>query len=61
MLIVKRKEGEKIERLLSRYKKKFKKTKVLQGLKSKKNYKKRSEARREEVNRAKYIQSQKKS
>ena len=57
MLIIKRREGEKIDRLLGRYKKKFRDTKLMKDIKSRKEYTKPSKKRRAEKNRAKYIQS----
>ena len=57
MLIIKVKEGEKIDRVLKRYKNKFNKTKVMQELRDRKNFKKKSVKRREELNKAVYIQN----
>jgi len=57
MLIIKVKEGEKIDRVLKRYKNKFNKTKVMQELRARKNFKKKSVKRREELNKAVYIQN----
>lgn len=61
MLIVERKEGEKIDRLLNRYKKKFRDTKLLKDIRGRKEYIKPSKKRRTEKDRAKYIQSKKSS
>ena len=62
MLIVQVKEGESIERALKRYKRKFKKTKVREESRNRKEFKKTSDRRREEIQKAqyreKYIQSQ---
>lgn len=57
MLIIKVKEGEKIDRVLKRYKNKFNKTKIMQELRDRKNFKKKSVKRREELNKAVYIQN----
>jgi small subunit ribosomal protein S21 len=57
MLIIKVKEGEKIERALKRYKNKHRKTKVINEVRDRKNFKKKSVKRREEKNKAIYIQS----
>jgi len=56
MLIIKVKDGEKIERALKRYKNKHRKTKVMQEVRERKNFKKKSEKKREEKNKAIYIQ-----
>jgi small subunit ribosomal protein S21 len=56
MLIIKVKEGEKIERALKRYKNKHRKTKVMNEVRDRKNFKKKSVKRREEKNKAIYIQ-----
>lgn len=57
MLIIKVKEGEKIDRVLKRYKNKFNKTKVMQELRDRKNFKKKSVKRRDELSKAVYIQN----
>lgn len=57
MLIVKVKDGEKIERALKRMKRKYRDTKVLQKLRDNKQYTKPSVARRKQVQKAAYIQS----
>jgi small subunit ribosomal protein S21 len=57
MLIVKVKEGEKIERALKRMKRKFRDTKVLQNLRDRQYYTKPSEAHRKMVEKATYIQA----
>jgi len=61
MLIIKVKEGEKIERALKRYKNKHRKTKVMNEVRDRKNFKKKSVKRREEKNKAIYIQKLKDS
>lgn len=62
MLIVQVKEGESIERALKRYKRKFKKTKVREEIRNRKEFKKPSDRRREEIQKAqyreRYLQSQ---
>lgn len=57
MLIVKVKEGEKIERALKRLKRKYRDTKVLQNLRDKKQFTKPSVAKRKQMQKAQYIQS----
>lgn len=57
MLIVKVKDGEKIERALKRMKRKYRDTKVLQKLRDNKQYTKPSVANRKQVQKAVYIQS----
>ena len=57
MLIIKVKEGEKIERALKRYKTKYTKTKIGKELRERKNFKKKSVKRRDELNKAIYIQN----
>lgn len=57
MLIVKVKEGEKIERALKRMKRKYRNTKVLQNLRNNKHFTKPSVARRKLIQKASYIQS----
>ncbi|MGO3708107.1 MAG: 30S ribosomal protein S21 [Mesonia hippocampi] len=57
MLIVKVKDGEKIERALKRLKRKFKDTKVLQKLREKQHYTKKSVSKRKQLQKAAYIQS----
>jgi len=54
MLIIPIKDGENIERALKRYKNKFRKTKQLNTLRSKKHFTKKSEKRREVIAKAKY-------
>lgn len=57
MLVVKVKDGEKIERALKRLKRKFRDTKVLQTLRNKKEFTKPSVAKRQQMKKAEYIQS----
>ncbi len=57
MLIVKVKEGEKIERALKRMKRKFRNTKVLQELRDRRYYTKPSVVNRKKIQKAAYIQS----
>ncbi len=57
MLIVKVKEGEKIERALKRLKRKYRDTKVLQNLRDKKQFTKKSVEKRKQMQKATYIQS----
>ncbi|TCI94777.1 30S ribosomal protein S21 [Tenacibaculum sp. M341] len=54
MLIIKIKEGENIDRALKRYRKKYKNTKLIQEVRRRKEYKKESVRRREEVQKAQY-------
>lgn len=56
MLIIQVKEGEKIDRALKRYKRKYRNTKVRQELRNRKQYIKPSVKRREEVQKARYKQ-----
>jgi len=57
MLIIKVKDGEKIDRALKRLKRKFRDTKVLQTLRDKKEFTKPSVERRQQIKKAEYIQS----
>ncbi len=57
MLIVKVKDGEKIDRALKRMKRKFRNTKVLQNLRDNRYYTKPSVIRRQELQKAAYVQS----
>ena len=57
MLIVKVKDGEKIDRALKRLKRKFRDTQVLQTLRDKKEFTKPSVERRQQIKKAEYIQS----
>lgn len=56
MLIIKVKEGEKIDRALKRLKRKYRNTKVLQNLRDKRYYTKPSVKRRQQNQKAAYIQ-----
>ncbi|RRQ50553.1 30S ribosomal protein S21 [Maribacter algicola] len=56
MLKIEVKEGESIERALKRYKRKYRKTKVLDQIKENKHYKKQSTERREALQKAEYRQ-----
>jgi small subunit ribosomal protein S21 len=57
MLRIPIKKGEDIEKALKRYKRKFQKTQVSKELRSRKEFEKPSVKRRQEVIKAKYIQS----
>ena len=57
MLIVEIKESENIEKALKRYKKKFEKAGILKELRSRQAFTKPSITRREEIIKARYIQS----
>jgi small subunit ribosomal protein S21 len=57
MLIIKVKDGEKIDRALKRLKRKFRDTQVLQNLRDKKEFRKPSVERRQQIKKAQYIQS----
>lgn len=56
MIIVPVKEGENIERALKKFKRKFEKTGVVKELRGRQAYKKPSEARRDEIKKAIYVQ-----
>jgi len=56
MLIINVKSDESIDRALKRYKRKFKKTRVLKELRNRKNFTKPSVKRRNEVLNAEYRQ-----
>ncbi|MFT6796431.1 MAG: small subunit ribosomal protein S21 [Maribacter sp.] len=56
MLKIKVKEGENIDRALKRYKRKFRNTKVLDEIKSRKHYAKPSKLRREDLQKAEYLE-----
>jgi len=56
MLIVKVKDGEKIERALKRLKRKYRDTKTLQRLRDNKHFTKPSVAKRRQLQKAAYIQ-----
>jgi small subunit ribosomal protein S21 len=57
MLIIKVKDGEKIDRALKRLKRKFRDTQVLQTLRNKKEFTKPSVEKRQQLKKAQYIQS----
>ena len=57
MLVIKVKDGEKIDRALKRLKRKFRDTQVLQTLRDKKEFTKPSVERRQKLKKAQYIQS----
>lgn len=57
MLIIKVKDGEKIDRALKRLKRKFRDTKVLQKLREKKEFTKPSVLKRQQLKKAQYIQT----
>jgi len=57
MLIIKVKDGEKIDRALKRLKRKFRDTKVLQNLRDNKEFTKPSVLRRQQIKKAQYVQS----
>jgi len=56
MLIFDRKDGETIDRLLKRYKRKHRQVQVAKDLRKRKHFTKRSVLRREELMKASYIQ-----
>lgn len=56
MLIVKVKEGEKIDRALKRLKRKYRNTKVLQNLRANRYFTKPSVTKRQQNQKAAYIQ-----
>jgi len=56
MIIVKVKEGENIDRALRRFKRKFERTGVLREIRSRKEFKKPSIVKREQLQKAIYIQ-----
>ena len=45
-----------IEKSLKRYKRKFENLKIIKQLRDRKNFKKKSVTRREEINKAKYVE-----
>ena len=57
MLIIKRKKGEDINKMLKRYKSKVKRTSLIEEIKGRKSYTKKSVKRRTMMNKGKYIQS----
>jgi small subunit ribosomal protein S21 len=56
MLKIEIKEGENIERALKRYKRKYRRTKVLEQIKDRKHFVKDSHKRRETIKKAQYRQ-----
>ena len=56
MIIVQVKEGENIERALKKFKRKFEKTGIVRELRSRKTFEKPSVKRREQTNKAIYVQ-----
>lgn len=56
MIVVPIKEGENIERALKKFKRKFEKTGIMRELRARQAYVKPSDARREQIKRAIYIQ-----
>tara|TARA_B100001564_G_C20377842_1_gene550955 strand:+ start:82 stop:279 length:198 start_codon:yes stop_codon:yes gene_type:complete len=54
MLIIKKGEKESIDKVLKRYKKKCRETRLLKDIRSKKEYVKPSEVRRKQLQQAKY-------
>ncbi len=56
MIIEKVKEGENIDRALRRFKRKFERTGVIKEIRSRQAYKKPSERKREQMQKAVYIQ-----
>lgn len=56
MLIVEIKEGQPVERALKVFKRKWEKTKTLRELRERKNFKKKSEKRREQLKKAQYVE-----
>ncbi|MBQ6437286.1 MAG: 30S ribosomal protein S21 [Bacteroidales bacterium] len=56
MIIVQVKEGENIERALKKFKRKFEKTGIVRELRSRKTFEKPSVKRREQKNKAIYVQ-----
>ena len=56
MIIVQVKEGENIERALKKFKRKFEKTGVIRELRARKTFEKPSVKRREQKNKAIYVQ-----
>ncbi|MFM1808515.1 MAG: hypothetical protein RLZZ242_1240 [Bacteroidota bacterium] len=56
MLIIPVKEGENIDRALKRFKRKFDKTGVMRQLRTRQQFTKKSVERRQEIQKAQYIQ-----
>jgi small subunit ribosomal protein S21 len=57
MIVIPIKEGENIERALKKFKRKFEKTGIVRELRSRQQFAKPSERRREEIKKAIYKQS----
>ena len=56
MLIIQVKEGENIDRAIKRYRKKHRNVQLLKEVRSRKEYKKPSIAKREQLIKAKYVE-----
>lgn len=56
MIVVPVTEGESIERAIKRYKRKFEKTGVLKELRNRKDFKKPSILKRQQILKARYVQ-----
>lgn len=57
MLIIKRKKGEDMDKMLKRYKSKVKRTKLIEEVRGRTNYTKKSVKKRKLLNKGKWIQS----
>ena len=57
MLIIQVKQGENIDRAIKRYRKKHRDIKLLKELRDRKQYKKRSVQKREQLIKAKYVEN----
>ena len=57
MLIIKKKKGEDINKMLKRYKSKVKSTSLIEEIRSRKSYTKKSVKRRTMMNKGKWVQS----
>ena len=57
MLIIKRKKHEDINKMLKRYKSKVKRTSLIEEVRGRMNYTKKSVKKREMMNKGRYIQS----
>ena len=60
MIIVEVNEKNAIEKALRKYKKKFENVGIIKELRNRKNFKKKSDLKREKVKKAKYIQQKRK-
>jgi small subunit ribosomal protein S21 len=60
MIIVEVNEKNTIEKALRKYKKKFENVGIIKELRNRKNFKKKSDLKREQVKKAKYIQQKRK-